>query len=152
MNMRNIVICIFAVLVMFNLAFGQTPPPGSTEELTGIVSDATCQGRHNRKAVTNYGCTRKCVEDGADYALVVGHRVYILEGHRADLDKFAGGRATVSGRVTENRVVVDSVTAVKRKANLRNRGGGMTLYGTRRSAVKLDKVEPRWRCSAGRAT
>ena len=123
MKVRNIVISIFEVLVMFNLAFGQTTPPGSTEELTGIVSDATCQGRHNRKAVTNYGCTRKCVEDGADYALVVGQTVYILEGHRAELDKFAGGRATVSGRITENRILVDSVTAVKKKANLSNRSG-----------------------------
>ena len=121
MNMRNIVISLFETLMMFNLAFGQTTPPGSTEELTGIVSDATCQGRHNRKAVTDYGCTRKCVGDGADYALVVGHRVYILEGHRADLDKFAGGRATVSGRVTENRVIVDSVTAVKKKAKVRTK-------------------------------
>lgn len=122
MNMRNIVISIFEVLVMFNLALGQTTPPGSTEELTGIVSDATCQGRHNRKAVTNYGCTRKCVENGADYALVVGQTVYVLEGHRAELEKFAGGRATVSGRVTENRVLVDSVTAVKKKAKVRTHG------------------------------
>ena len=122
MNMQNIVISICEVLVMFNLAFGQTTPPGSAAELTGIVSDATCQGRHNRKAVTNYGCTRKCVEDGADYALVVGRTVYILEGHRADLDKFAGGRATVSGGVTENRVLVDSVTAVKKKAKVHTHG------------------------------
>lgn len=120
--MRNLVIRIVEVLVMFNLAFGQTTPPGSTEELTGIVSDYTCQGRHNRKAVTNYGCTRKCVEDGADYALVVGQRVYILEGHRADLDRFAGGRATVVGRVNDGKVVVDSVTAVKKKAKVRTHG------------------------------
>ena len=52
MNMRNIVIRICEVLVMFNLAFAQTTPPGSTAELTGIVTDATCQRRHNRKAVT----------------------------------------------------------------------------------------------------
>lgn len=122
MNMRNIVIRICEVLVMFNLAFAQTTPPGSTAELTGIVTDATCQRRHNRKAVTNYGCTRKCVEDGGDYALVVGQTVYILEGHRAELDKFAGGRATVSGRVAENRVLVDSVTAVKKKAKARTHG------------------------------
>jgi len=122
MKMPNIVISIFEVLVMFNLAFGQITPPGSTEELTGIVSDATCQGRHNRKAVTNCGCTRKCVEDGGDYALVVGQRVYILQGHRADLDKFAGGRATVVGGVNGSKVVADSVTAVKKKAKVRNHG------------------------------
>jgi hypothetical protein len=122
MKMPNIVISIFEVLVMFNLAFGQTTPLGSTKELTGIVSDATCQGRHNRNAVTNYGCTRKCAEDGAGYALVVGKTVYILEGHRVELDKFAGGRATVLGRLNDGTVVVDSVKAVKKKAKVRNRG------------------------------
>jgi len=122
MKTPNIVISICEVLVMFNLALGQTTPLGSTEELTGVVSDAVCQGRHDRKGVTDYGCTRKCVEDGAGYALVVGKTVYILEGHRVELDNFAGGRATVVGRVTDSRVVVDSVTAVKKKARVRNHG------------------------------
>jgi hypothetical protein len=48
---------------------------------------------------------------------VVGERVYILEGHKADLDKFAGGRATVAGRVNDT-VVVDSVTGIKKRAKI----------------------------------
>src|SRR5437899_8966514 len=73
------------------------------------------QGWHNRKAVTNYGCTRQCVEDGADYALVVGRTVYILEGHGGELDKFAGGQATIRGRVNGNKILVDSVAAKQKK-------------------------------------
>jgi hypothetical protein len=123
MRVLKIVPSISSVFVLFGVAFGQTAPmptpsPDVTaaHELTGIVSDGVCKGHHNRKAVTPYGCSLKCVGDGADYVLVVGDTVYILEGHKADLDKFAGGRATVPGRVDDNKVIVDSVTAAKRKA------------------------------------
>jgi hypothetical protein len=37
------------------------------------------------------------------YALVVGKKVYTLEGHEAELDKLAGMRATVKGKVTVKR-------------------------------------------------
>jgi hypothetical protein len=123
MRVLKIVPSISSVFVLFGVAFGQTAPmpapsPDVTaaHELTGIASDGVCKGHHNRKAVTPYGCSLKCVGDGADYVLVVGDSVYILEGHKADLDKFAGGRATVAGRVDDNKVIVDSVTAAKRKA------------------------------------
>ena len=126
MKALTIVTSISEVLVLASLAFGQTTPTvpsvgrdaTAVQELTGIVSDGVCKGRHNRKAVTQFGCTLKCVGDGADYVLVVGERVYILEGHKADLDKFAGGRATVAGRVNDDTVVVDSVTAIKKKAKV----------------------------------
>jgi len=126
MKALKIVASISEVLVLLSLAFGQTAAPvpsaspdaTAVQELTGIVSDGICKGRHNRKAVTQFGCTLKCVGDGAAYVLVVGERVYILEGHKADLDKFAGGRATVAGHVNEDTVVVDSVTAVKKKAKV----------------------------------
>ena len=32
--------------------------------------------------------------------LLVGDTVYVLDGHRGELDKFAGGPATVTGRVS----------------------------------------------------
>ena len=126
MKALKIVASISEVLVLLSLAFGQTAAPvpsaspdaTAVQELTGIVSDGICKGRHNRKAVTQFGCTLKCVGDGADYVLVVGERVHILEGHKADLDKFAGGRATVAGRVNDGTVVVDSVTAIKKKAKV----------------------------------
>ncbi|OLB40432.1 MAG: hypothetical protein AUH11_01715 [Acidobacteria bacterium 13_2_20CM_57_17] len=74
---------------------------GLEKTLTGTISDAACKGWHNRKGQTNYSCSLKCVEDGADYVLVVGKKVYILQGHRTELEKFAGGRATVTGRPPE---------------------------------------------------
>lgn len=111
MKALKIATSISGVLVLLSLAFGQTPPTvpsvgaddTAVQELTGIVSDGVCKGRHDRKAVTLFGCTLKCVGDGADYVLVVAERVYILKGHKADLDKFAGGPATIAGRVGGNR-------------------------------------------------
>ena len=55
------------------------------------------------------------MEDGAEYALVVGRTVYILEGHGGELDKFAGGQATIRGRVNGNKILVDSVAAKQKK-------------------------------------
>lgn len=130
MKTLRIATAISVVLVLFSLAFGQTTVPvpdpnrdtAAGEVLTGIVSDAICKGQHFPKAVTPFSCTLKCVHDGADYALIVGDTIYILEGYRADLDKFAGGRATVRGHVNGDRFTVDSVT----KAEKRVQGGTRT--------------------------
>jgi len=37
------------------------------------------------------------VKQGTKYALVVGKRVYTLDGHEAELGKLTGERATVKG-------------------------------------------------------
>lgn len=129
MKALGIATTIFEVLVLVSFAIGQTTPPtpvpnsgaGTEEELTGLVSDATCKGMHFRKTFTPFSCTLKCVHDGADYSLVVGDKVYVLEGHRADLDKFAGGRATIRGQVNGNRIAVDSVMKAEKKAKTATR-------------------------------
>jgi hypothetical protein len=56
-------------------------------------------------------CTRECVKKGTKYALVVGKRVYTLDGHGAELDKVAGMKATVKGKVSGETVAVQSVEA-----------------------------------------
>ena len=48
------------------------------------------------------------------YAMVVGSKVYTLEGHEAELDKLAGERATVKGEVTGETVAVQSVVPAKK--------------------------------------
>jgi hypothetical protein len=129
MKELGIATTIFEVLVLVSLGIGQTTSPtpvpnrvaGDKEELTGLVSDAICKGMHFRKALTPFSCTLKCVHDVADYSLVVGDKVYVLEGHRAELDKFAGGRATIRGQVNGNRIAVDSVTKAEKKAEAANR-------------------------------
>jgi len=77
--------------------------------LTGIVSDAMCGAHHMAKDKSAAECTRECVKQGTKYALVVGKKVYTLEGHEAELDKVAGMKATVKGKVSGEAVTVQSV-------------------------------------------
>ena len=48
------------------------------------------------------------------YAMVVGSKVYTLEGHEAELDKLAGESATVKGEVTGDTLAVQSVVPAKK--------------------------------------
>ena len=79
--------------------------------LTGTVSDSLCGNDHGIKAKGDAECARLCVELGADYALVVGNKLYILQGHPADLERFAGKQVRVKGRAeTRDTVLVDQVS------------------------------------------
>ena len=78
------------------------------ETLTGMVSDAMCGAKHSGEAAA---CTHGCVKKGSAYALVVGDKVYTLKGGDKDLDKLAGQKATVTGTVDGDKVVVTSVKA-----------------------------------------
>jgi hypothetical protein len=90
---------------------------GAEQTLTGTVGDAKCKGQTiDRKAVTLLSCTYLCTHSGGrDYVLVTGDAEYVLKGHWSDLDKFGGGRATITGRVDGHTVLVDSVSSVKKQ-------------------------------------
>ena len=88
----------------------------ATKALTGIVSDSMCGAHHMAKDKSAAECTRACVKQGTKYALVVGKKVYTLEGHEAELEKVAGMKATVKGKVSGETVAVQSVeSAMKMK-------------------------------------
>lgn len=79
--------------------------------LTGIVSDTSCGSTHGTNTQGDAECTRQCVKLGADYALAVGEKVYVLQGHRDELNQFAGETVVISGKVINRyTVAVDSVT------------------------------------------
>jgi hypothetical protein len=83
---------------------------GMAITLSGIVSDSVCGNDHGVKATGDADCTRSCIYLGAQYALMVGPRMYILQGHESDLDRFAGTRVRVIGRVLKrDTVAVDQV-------------------------------------------
>ena len=95
----------------------ETKPDKSSatpKTLTGIVSDSMCGAHHMAKDKSPTDCARMCVKQGMKYALVVGSKVYTLEGHEAELDKLAGERATVKGGVTGETVAVQSVVPAKK--------------------------------------
>jgi hypothetical protein len=90
---------------------------GAEQTLTGTVGDAKCKGQTlDRKNVTLLSCTHVCTNsEHRDFVLVTRDAVYVLNGHRSELDKFGGGRATITGRVDGNTILVDSVSSVKKQ-------------------------------------
>ena len=93
-----------------------TPSAGQERTLTGIVSDNMCGRTHMLKDKSAAECTHICVKQGQKYALVVGQKVYTLEGQEPELDKLAGARATVKGKISGETIVVESVAAATGKA------------------------------------
>ena len=92
--------------------------------LDGIVSDTTCGSGHGMGFRGDPQCTRICVGMGAGYALAVGKKVYILQGHQLELYKFAGEPVIVKGRiVSRDTVAVESVAPVIEDAMDALRGG-----------------------------
>jgi len=82
----------------------------SATMLTGIVSDSMCGADHGIKATGDAECTRSCVELGAQFALVVGKKTYILQGHPVDLYRFAGDKVRVKGRaLNPDTIIVEQV-------------------------------------------
>jgi hypothetical protein len=89
----------------------------STQTFTGKVSDAMCGAKHTEGNLAPAACVRVCVQKGADYALVVGDKVYTLETKdQAALDtlnKLAWLDAKVTGTANGDTILVKSVTAAK---------------------------------------
>jgi len=86
---------------------------GAQKTLTGVVSDAMCGQTHMMKDKPDAECLRYCVKQGTKYALVVGKTIYTLEGHEAELDKYAAQKVTVKGTLKGETVTVESVSPIK---------------------------------------
>ena len=86
---------------------------GDQKTLTGVVSDAMCGQTHMMKDKPAAECLRYCVKQGTKYALVAGKNVYTLEGHEADLDKYAAQKVTVKGTMKGETMTVESVLPAK---------------------------------------
>jgi hypothetical protein len=77
-----------------------------------------CGAEHMEPGVTAAACTKDCVAKGTKYALVVGNKVYTLEGENesalGQLNKLAGKEAQVTGAVIPGDIIeVVSVDAAK---------------------------------------
>ena len=104
-----------ATLLSGSLSGAQTESASKSDSgaktVTGVISDSMCGAKHMAKDKSAAECTRMCVKQGSDYALVVGKKVYVLKGNASDLDKYAGERVTVKGSVTGNTITAASVNA-----------------------------------------
>ena len=114
-SLATVIISLASTLAPAWAQFSRNSVPAqsvdSERTLTGMVSDSSCKGQHLWKAQTQFSCTLKCVhEEGRDYVLVVDNQIYTLQGARAELDKRAGGRATIIGHLSDRTLTVESVT------------------------------------------
>ena len=85
----------------------------SSQTLNGTVSDSMCGAKHMMANATPAQCTRECVKQGSDYALVSGGKVYTLKGDAKQIDKYAGQSVTVAGTVSGQTVTVKSISPAK---------------------------------------
>jgi hypothetical protein len=81
----------------------------SAQTLTGTVSDTMCGAKHMMTNVTPAQCTRECVKQGSDYALVSDGKVYTLKGDTKQIDKYAGQDVTVTGKMSGTTMTVSSI-------------------------------------------
>jgi hypothetical protein len=80
--------------------------PAQDQTMTGIVTDAACGLTH--KMADSKRCTNGCARTSG-YALVVGDKVYKLEGKTDGLADLAAETAKVTGKVTGMTITVASV-------------------------------------------
>jgi len=106
---RNLTL-LWLIALLLGTSLAQPANTHSKQTLTGIVSDAMCGAKHMMEG-SPAECTRACVKQGSNYALVVGDKVYTLSGHSEELDKLAGQKATVTGTVHDDGTV--DVASVK---------------------------------------
>jgi hypothetical protein len=118
--LKMVPILIISAMAIMSVAMAASSlmiPPLPSVTMTGIVSDSLCGSDHGIKAPGDPECTRACVELGAQYALMVGKvkaankkKMYLLHGHEADLEQFAGEEVTVKGRALgRDTITVDQV-------------------------------------------
>ena len=115
-----------ATLLSGSLSGAQTESASKSDSgaktVTGVISDSMCGAKHMAKDKSAAECTRMCVKQGSDYALVVGKKVYVLKGNASDLDKYAGERVTVKGSVTGNTITAESINpATKMKKSKKSK-------------------------------
>jgi hypothetical protein len=107
--MRLRISALFLSVALFTVAASAQ----SNQTLTGTVSDAMCGAHHMMQGKTPAQCTRECVKQGSDFALVSDGKVYTLKGNKTQFDKFAGEDVIVKGNVSGTTISVDSITASK---------------------------------------
>ena len=102
-----------SVVGLITLSAASLLAQGAAQSFSGTVSDSMCGAHHMVKNVTPAQCTRECVKQGADYALVSGGKVYTLKGDKAQIDKYAGQKVTIKGDISDDTIIVKSVAATK---------------------------------------
>jgi len=68
-----------------------------------------CIKKHMIPGKTDAECIRECIKGGASYVLVVGDKVYSLNGKATAIEPFAGKHVKVEGDVKQNTITVNAI-------------------------------------------
>ncbi|OFV92744.1 MAG: hypothetical protein A3F68_06590 [Acidobacteria bacterium RIFCSPLOWO2_12_FULL_54_10] len=98
-----------ALLAISIFVAGVSSQSAETKTLEGIIGDVACGVSHKMADKTAKECTLGCVGMGSKFALIVGDKVYELDGKADELKAFAGAKAKVTGSVDGNKIQVTSV-------------------------------------------
>jgi hypothetical protein len=103
-RLRMLQVWMATMVLSTGLAFMSSMMASSIQTFTGKVSDAMCGAKHTEAGIAPADCVRACVQKGANYALVVGDKVYSLKtSDKAALDelsKLAWELAKVTGTLS----------------------------------------------------
>ena len=109
--MRNTLVIKAAVAALLTLG---TYSFGVEKALTGTVTDDMCARKHTMMpGRPDSDCVRACVKAGREHGLVVGEKLYKLEGQSAEVDRLAARRARVTGDLTGDVLHVVTIEAAK---------------------------------------
>ncbi len=113
MNPNKMLKSVMVTAAFTLIAFTTAAPQGKQTTLTGKVSDVACGAEHKMKNMSAADCARACAKK-AGWALVVGDKVYKMQGHEEDFDKYAAENVTVKGTLTGDMMAVASVAPAKK--------------------------------------
>ena len=109
--MRNTFVIKAAVAALFTLG---TYSFGVDKPLTGTVTDDMCARKHTMMpGKPDSDCVHACVKAGREHALLVGERLYKLEGQSAEVDRLAAKRARVTGEISGDVIHVVAIQVAK---------------------------------------
>ena len=102
---------LFAVLVMGCWLAAAGLAQAQDQTLEGTLSNTHCGLKHATASASAAGCVNACIgAQNAKYALVVGDKLYALDGGtKSDLQKQAGLSTKVTGKVDGMTIHVTSV-------------------------------------------
>jgi len=97
----------FALAQSFNIH--RNGEATSTATFDGMITDARCGARHAKDSNKSPAeCSRMCVRKGEQYLLVDGEKRYTLHGNPQVIERLAGQRVKVFGKLEGQTIQVSS--------------------------------------------
>ena len=81
----------------------------ATQSFTGTISDSMCKKKHMMPGMSDAKCIEDCVKAGAKYVLVVGDKVYTLNGSASLLQAHAGKQVKLDGELRGDTITVAAI-------------------------------------------